>query len=303
MANILLLDTNYLCHRAFHAVGAMSHNDIATGTIYGVLRDIVSLQESFKTAHCVFAFDSDGRGLRQDLLPGYKEGRRERYTNETDEEREARAAFRAQVRRLRDEYLPQAGFNNVFHAPGYEADDVIARVAQTADTMDGDIIMVASDQDLWQCLRPNVWLWNPHKKRGYSMEAFVAEWGLQPTQWARVKALAGCKSDDVPGVPGCGERTVAKWLRGELGANTKAYKALRAARGLYRANKIIVKLPFPGTPNFTIRPDSVTAESWYALAKSLGMKSLMETPPYGVTINKKGRRRGITEEGLGIAGP
>lgn len=299
MVPILLIDTNYLCHRAFHAIGDLTHGEVGTGAIFGVLRDIVGLQDIFKTHRCAFAFDTKARGHRMDLLPTYKSGRRKRYAEETEDQQEARADFHRQIVRLRRDYLPSAGFNNVFHAPGYEADDIIAQIAMDLPD-DDEAVIIASDQDLWQCLRRNVWFWNPNKKQGYSADAFRQEWGLEPRRWADVKALAGCKSDDIPGVPGAGEATVAKWLRRELGAHTKAAKALAKSRKLYNSNIKLVRLPFPGTPSFEIVPDTVTEEKWQALADRLGMHSIRDTMPGGVATTNKGRKRGTKQEGFGL---
>lgn len=298
---ILLMDSNYLCHRAYHAMGDLSYGARGTGAVFGFLRDIVTLQDELKSTRCVFAFDPGAPGLRHAQLPTYKSTRRDRHRDETDEEKEGRADFHRQIEKLRQEYLPAAGFNNVFMAPGYEADDIIATVAAGMPDSQ-EVIIVGSDHDLWQCLRPNVWNWNPHTRKGYDAGAFRKQWGLPPKKWADVKALAGCKSDDVTGVPGVGEATAAKWIRGDLGPHTKAAKALGASRGLYNANIGIVRLPFPGCPEFSIRPDTVTEDKWVDLVDSLGMDSLKRTPPRAANA-KKGRSRGTKNQGFGLTGP
>lgn len=299
MEPLLLIDTNYMCHRAWHAVGSLAHGDMGTGAVYGVLREIVSLQAFFRTSRCAFAFDPRGPGKRLKLHPGYKGSRRAKYAEETDAEKEARADFHHQIQCLREDYLTAAGFSNVFMADGYEADDIIARIAADLPE-DDEAIIVGSDQDLWQCLRPNVWCWNPHKKRAYTLKCFRRQWGLHPRRWPDVKALAGCKSDDIPGVPGVGEATAVKFLRRTLGPHTKAAAALRASRDVYEANIKLVRLPFPGTPEFILRPDTITEEKWQALADRLGMRSLRDNMPRGVETKLKGRRRGNNQEGFGI---
>lgn len=296
----LLIDANYLCHRAFHALGELAYDGAGTGTIFGVLRDIIQLQDTFSTSKCVFAFDSKGPGLRHKILPTYKSSRRERYQEESDEERAARNDFHEQIGLLRSRYLPSAGFRNVFSADGFEADDIIASLAARAPAQE-EMVIISSDQDLWQCLRPNVWCWNPHKKKGYDMHAFVKEWRLEPKQWRDVKAYAGCSTDDVPGVPGVGEATAAKWLRGELNDTTKTAQKLDAAGELYLRNIQVVRLPFPGTPLFNIEPDEVTEASWRSLADHLGMKSLRNTAPRMATHETRGRKRD-RQEGFGLDG-
>jgi len=287
---ILLIDTNYLCHRAFHTTGDMAYEDIGTGAIFGVLRDIVTLQENFKTRRCVFAFDL-GRSHRHKLLPTYKNSRRIRHAEESGEEQEARRDFNGQVKKLRRQYLPAAGFRNVFSAFGYEGDDIIAALAAALPN-EQEAIIIASDKDLWQCLRPNVWCWNPITQQAYTLESFRAMWGLEPHQWADVKAYAGCRTDDVPGINGVGDVTAAKWLRGDLKEHTKAFGLLSTGAGVHKANLPLVRLPFPGVPEFEIKIDEVTEDKWQALADSLGMQSIRSEAPRVAPRKSKGRKRG-----------
>lgn len=289
---VLLIDGNYMCHRAWHAIGALGYGEQGTGAIFGVLRDITILQDEFRTTRTVFAFDGPA-GRRYKLLDSYKSGRRKRHEEETEEEKAARADFRVQIARLCDTHLPAAGFRNVWTAPGFEADDIIAAKALSAPLRQ-EVVIIGSDQDLWQCLRPNVWQYNPNTKKGYTYDAFVAEWGLQPHQWAQVKALAGCKSDDIPGVPGVGEKTAAKYLRGELGAHTKAHAKIEdfPVQDLDR-NLKLTTLPFPGTPCPKLQKDEVTPEKWGAMTDGLGMDSLKNQAPRVAGSQKKGRKRGF----------
>ena len=288
MQPILLLDTNYLCHRAFHAMQGMSYGDAGTAVLYGVFRDIVAFQDTFATSRCAFAFDA-GCGRRHGILPTYKSSRLAAREKESPEEVEARKSFREQVHLLQVRYLPAIGFRNVYHAPGLEADDVIASIAK--NTVDDEVVIVGSDHDLWQCIRENVWCWNPNTKQPYTQEMFRAEWGLEPRRWATVKALAGCGTDDVPGVHGIGEKTAAKWLRGELKPESVAYKKLLGSAELRRRNLQLVRLPFPGTPVFELVPDEVTEDKWNSVMEGLGMRSLMGCPLRGVATKSKGRKR------------
>lgn len=297
---ILLIDTNYLCYRAWHSLGELTYAGAGTGAVFGVLRDIVSLQDSFTTGRCVFAFDHGDPTHRQNLLPTYKTSRRARHAAESDEDKEARKDFQRQVRYLRTRYLPDVGFRNVFAAEGFEADDVIASVCASVP-QDEEIVIIGTDHDLWQCLRENIWCWNPHKKLGYDINAFRKEWGLEPERWPDVKALAGCNVDDVPGVRGVGELTAARWLRGDLGSHTAAGRKLAAATAIYNRNIRLVKLPFPGTPVFEIRPDDVTEEKWQVLANELGMRSIRSTVPRAAARKSKGRRRDKRQTGFGLS--
>lgn len=293
---LLLIDTNYMCHRAYHVMKDLSHGDRGTGAIYGVLRDIVILQDSFKTRRCVFAFDL-GRSKRLGLMAGYKSSRRARRDEAPEEEQIARAGFNRQVEELRRWHLPAAGFKNVFAVKGFEADDIIARIAKDLPD-DDEAVIVSSDHDLWQCLRPNVWMWNPQTQKPYTDEMFRKEWGLEPDMWSRVKAYAGCPTDDVPGVPGVGEVTAAKFIRGELGGHTKAFNEIMHATYPLTVNIKVVKLPIHGTPTFKIQPDAVTEEKWQNLAESLRMATLRTAVPRVATRKSKGRKHG--KKGFGL---
>ena len=305
----LLLDVSYLAHRAFHTMGDLAYGSEGTGAIFGIFKDIQVLQQRFGTGRLVFAFDHPAPKHREHHCPGYKSTRRQRYAEESEDEQRARRDFRGQLRKLYRQYLPAAGFANVFAAAGFEADDIIARVARNIPAGE-EAIIVSSDEDLWQCLsrmgtpdergmfkRPQISCWNPQKAKLYTATGFEEQWGFPPALWARVKAIAGCKTDDVPGVPGVGEVTAAKYVRGELGTHTKAYAKIQAFD--WRANKRIVKLPYEGTPNFDLRDDEVTEEKWQAVADALGMASLRGHVPT-TTGKTRGRKPNERQKAKGF---
>lgn len=295
---ILLIDTNYLAYRAWHAMKELSYGAEGTGAVFGVLRDIVQLQDEFQTTRCAFAFDT-GRPRRTRHLPTYKGSRRAHHDEDSEEEKMARQNLLQQIQNLRTTYLPAAGFHNIFAARGFEADDIIAALA--AEIPSGqEAVIVSSDHDLWQCLRPNIWCWNMHTRRAYTDELFRKKWGMKPSMWADVKAYAGCSTDDVPGVPGVGEITAARWLRGELGQHTKAAAKIAAAGDLYARNLCVVRLPYPNTPVFDIVPDEVTEERWQALADLLGMRSIRSTIPRAAQKQTKGRKRDDRQKSFGL---
>lgn len=272
----LLIDANNVASQCYYAMGgAMTHNDIATGVVFGFLRDIANLIQRFKTTNIAFCFDH-GKPLRCKLLPTYKANRKP----ETIEEKENRSERNKQINMLRTEYLPAIGFKNVFWQEGYEADDILAEIARPKilktdwmPTQQPDYIIVSSDKDLYQCLAKNVNIWN----RGKLMDVhgFMNEWHIDPRHWKKVKALAGCSSDNIPGIPGVGEKTAIKFLKGELKSTTKAYQAIQAQPGLRMKNNQLVTLPFTGCKTPELVKDEVTRETWNAFAKKFGMESLL----------------------------
>ena len=104
-------------------------------------------------------------------------------------------------------------------------------------------VIVSTDQDLWQLLSGDrVTVWNPRTKKMLTEQAFRERWGIGPSQWADVKAIAGCPGDGVPGVPGVGEKTAAKFMAGRLKDTTKAYNRVVEANDLWERNLRLVRL-------------------------------------------------------------
>jgi DNA polymerase-1 len=271
MKTWLVLDCHYLCWRAFYTTGGLSFGGHQTGTVYGFLRDVRGLQELHDTQNVVFAFDG-GSGRRVELFPDYKASRYAKAVGMLPEERESHEAFLTQIRKLRKLYLPTIGFRNILWQEGYEADDVIASVCRGLGRAE-DAVVVTADSDLFQLLAPNVVLYNPQKKKAITEKSFKDEWGIPPTLWADVKAIAGCSTDDVPGIRGVGEKTAAKFISGFLTAG-RGYNSIVAGNGIWRRNLELTRLPFPGTRRFELQDDEVTPEKWDYVTGRLGMKSL-----------------------------
>lgn len=269
----LVIDVNYLAHRAHHTTGRLSHNGRPTGVLFGVLRDLRVLQRDFDTMNVCFCFDH-GDSLRCGLSPTYKKSRKDRVY--TSEEEQAYQAMRDQVTDLRTSLLYELGYMNVCYARGYEADDVIASVCTTLSKQH-DVVIVSADKDLYQLLGPRVSLWKPQAKKLYTQEHLAREFfGLTANQWFAVKAIAGCPGDGVVGVTGVGEITAAKYLRGLLKATTKAYKTIEDQQSVWTKNELLVKLPYPECPEFEMVEDDLSSERWAGVLKLLGMLSLIE---------------------------
>ena len=268
----LLLDVSNLAYRSFYTVGDLSYEDTPTGVLFGVSRDILYLTDRFGTYRFVFCFDGDSSHRRK-IYPHYKSGRSRKLAEMCDDEWEARYHLHKQIKRLRDEVLPAAGFNNVFECSGYEADDVIAMICKTYP--DENKIIVSSDQDLFQLLDANTVIYNPMSKLVINEASFIQKYKIHPSKWARVKALAGCSSDDIPGVIGVGEITAIKFLNKELAKDTKAYRAINEFTGMVEIFYKLTKLPLKGCKKFELSDDCLTQEKWDKVAEGLGMNSLI----------------------------
>jgi len=273
----LIVDVSNLAYRNFHAIGRLSYGGQATEVIYGVLRDVVGLCDLHQTNRVVFCFDG-GYDKRTDIYYGYKANRRQAVSERSDEDKAARREMRRQVYLLRARYLPQIGFGNVLFQEGYEADDLIASVC--LHSLDGDsAIIVSSDSDLYQLLSPGVFIWNPSSRKAINKEWFTETYRVAPVQWADVKALAGCRSDNIPGIWGVGDITAARYLAGNLKTAHKAHRDIAENNDLWERNLRLTRLPFPGTDRFDLVVDEIKTHSWDGFVNSLGMRSLIGSCP------------------------
>jgi len=294
----IVLDCNYLCHRAFHATGDLSYHGAATGTLFGFFQALQTLQHAWGAAHPVFCWDKGQQVKRHQLLSTYKSSRIKRHAKETDEEREARDGMITQMHRLRDHYLRELGYHNNFCQYGYEADDVIAMVLKAVHP-DDEVFIISADQDLWQLLGPNRFCYNPHTSVLMTDATFRAKHGIPPQQWANVKALAGCTSDDVIGVRGVGEVYAAKWFAGTLNPNSKAYQLISNNLTIHNENLKLTRLPYPDCQPVRLKADKLVPDGWRKLLSSLGMGSLIAHPPKGVR-NGKHKGKETSKPGFGL---
>lgn len=268
----LLIDVSNLCHRAFHTTGGLSFNGDATGVLFGLFRDVAEYRELFDASRVAFCFDG-GCDHRKKLYQRYKADRDDRKQQMDEDELEARRELRRQIYRLRTSLLNQAGFRNVFWQEGYEADDIIAWIAENHWN---DFVIISTDQDLYQCLAEGrVTLWNPITKKPTTERSFTEKYGITPTMWANVKAIAGCSGDNVPGIKGVGEKTAAKFISGTLKPTSVQYRDIVANVDRIERNFGLVRLPFPGCGPFELNDDDVTEKAWDSVMELLGMKSLL----------------------------
>jgi 5'-3' exonuclease len=245
----------------------------------------MALQELFHTKRIVFCWDSKF-SKRTELFPDYKKKRIEKYKDWTEKELRREDAFRIQMKKLRRVYLRQIGYRNVFCQKGYEADDLMASVAFNLPKGD-EAIIITSDQDLLQCIRYNISCYDPRKNKVMTLQKFKKEYGIIPEQWVTVKCLAGCSTDEVPGIYRIGETTALKYLHGELKKESKAYQKIRKdSCAVHKQNYPLVCLPFKGAKVFKLKKDKLSQEGWQEVIEKLGMKSFRKEIPMMI----KGRR-------------
>lgn len=274
----LLVDLNNEIHRCWHTTGYLSHNGEATGIAYGVLRDLAIWSNKLSSGDFVFCLDG-GRPKRMDDYPTYKGTRNKRRAS--PEEMAIYKSLNEQANELAFKILPDLGYHkSIFLHQGYEADDLIASVINNNSGPDVSFTIISSDKDLYQLLAEDVCIFKPMTKEIYTQLDFFQEWGIKPSRWAKVKAIAGCETDDIVGVSGVGEKTAAKYLRGELPVHHKTHAAIsEQSQEQFQQNLILTRLPYPGTPNCIIRPHKANKDKWRRTTEALGMESLKNSPP------------------------
>lgn len=268
----LILDCNYLCHRAKYVFGDLSDKNSATGVIYGFLKDLLHLRERFDSNRFIFCWDY-GESLREKMLSGYKGNRQKKEL--TEDELKFEKEFQRQVAKLRDKHLHSIGFRNVIYQDGYEADDIIAMACQHMVPPTEEGIIVTADKDLYQCISTNIHWYSPLRRELITYGTFKRTFGIKPRQWAKVLAIAGCSTDNVKGIFRVGPKTAISFLRGECSPDSKAYENIKQGwKDTVLSNRKLVSLPLKGTKLVDYKIDHVSQEGWNKVTKELGMKSI-----------------------------
>jgi DNA polymerase-1 len=197
---VYLIDAHALIYQSFHAVGQMNAPDgRPTNAVFGFLRDVLYLQAECRPTHLLCVFDVAEQTFRNEIYPQYKAQRPappDDLVTQIPLITQALTALR----------VPVVGL------AGYEADDVIATLAVQAAQRDSDVFICTTDKDCRQLLSERIRLLNLRKRQVLDVAWLKAEWGITPEQVVDFQALVGDSVDNVPGVPGVGEKTAAKLL-------------------------------------------------------------------------------------------
>jgi len=203
---LVLVDGHGLAYRAYHALPptlATSSGE-PTHVVFGFTTMLLEVLNDFEPDYIIVCFDS-GKSFRQELFSAYKAHR-----PETPDD------LRHQLERIR-QILAAFGIPIVTHE-GYEADDLIGTLAQQAVEQGLDVIIVTGDTDLLQLVDEHVRVILPGRQRFgdyrvYDRQAVIERYGFPPERLAEYKALVGDPSDNIPGVPGIGEKTATRLLQ------------------------------------------------------------------------------------------
>jgi DNA polymerase-1 len=202
---LLIIDSHSLMYRAFFALPPLTNSEgLHTNAIYGFTTMLLKMREELKPDYIVAAFDRKAPTFRHEEYKDYKAGRK----------------------KMPDELIEQFPIVkemlnlmaiDIFEVDGFEADDLIGTLSVFAENKGIEVYIVTGDRDALQLATDNVKVVINKKgmseKEVYDHDRMVEEYGVTPTEFIDVKGLMGDTSDNIPGVPGIGEKTAYKLIR------------------------------------------------------------------------------------------
>ena len=280
---IVLIDGNSIVNRAFYGLPDLTTTDGRhTNGILGFFNILLKLLEEEKPQYLAVAFDVKHPTFRHEMYTEYK-GTRKGMPEE----------LREQIPVLK-ELLDACGILRLEH-PGYEADDILGTLAKRSEADGLEVSLVSGDRDLLQIADDVIKVRIPKTKRtgteieDYHTQDVIEKYGLKPLQIIDLKGLMGDASDNIPGVPGIGEKTAVKLLtQFETVENTiahldevmpnKARESLREHTQLAILSKQLATIKTDCELEFTYEAakfDNIFTKEAYQILKQLEIKSLL----------------------------
>ncbi|MDF4560293.1 DNA polymerase I [Vibrio parahaemolyticus] len=226
---LILIDGSSYLYRAFHAYpGTMSNGEIPTNAVYGVVNMLRSMMRQFASERIAVVFDAKGKTFRDEMYSEYKANRPPMPDD-----------LRCQIEPLHD--VIRAMGLPLICVPGVEADDVIGTLAYQASQQGMPVLISTGDKDMAQLVDDNITLINTMTNVVMDREGVVEKFGIPPELIIDYLALMGDKVDNIPGVPGVGDKTATALLQG-IGGLTKLYENLDDIAALgFRGSKTMAK--------------------------------------------------------------
>lgn len=198
---IYLVDGSSYIYRAYHAIRGLSNSQgLPTNAIFGFTRMLIKLIEDRKPEYLIILFDAKGPKFRHKIYEEYKANR-----PPMPEDLCIQIPYIKEVTQ---------GFNlPSLELEGYEADDLIGTLAVKAGEAGFSVVMVTGDKDFMQLVTENIQIWDPMKDKTITIETIRNSFGLEPAQIIDVMGLSGDTSDNIPGVPGIGQKTAVSLIK------------------------------------------------------------------------------------------
>lgn len=204
---LVLIDGHSILNRAFYGVPDLTNSEgLHTNAVYGFLNIMFKILEEEKADYLTVAFDVKAPTFRHEMFSEYK-GTRKGMPEE----------LREQVPLMKE--VLQAMNIKIMERPGYEADDILGTLAKRGEAEGFDVSLVSGDRDLLQIATDKIKIRIPKTKKGgteienYNTQDVIEKYGVTPLQIIDLKGLMGDASDNIPGVPGIGEKTATKILQ------------------------------------------------------------------------------------------
>ena len=200
MSKVCLIDGSGYIFRAFYALPNMtSPNQIPVNAVYGFVTMFMRLLKTIPCDYCLVLLDAHRQNFRNEIYKEYKTNRSEPPELLIPQF----ALIRQAIRVMGLPYIEQEG---------YEADDLIATYTKQALDKGHEVVIVSADKDLMQLIRAGVTFYDGMKEKFFTNEDVVEKFGVLPNKVVDVQALAGDKTDNIPGVPGIGLKTAAELI-------------------------------------------------------------------------------------------
>jgi DNA polymerase-1 len=198
---IYLIDGTAYIHRAYHAIrGLTNSKGLPTNAIFGFTRMLIKLMDDRNPEYVGMFFDARGPTFRHDMYPDYKANR-----PPMPEDMAVQIPYIKKV---------TAAFNlPIIEMQGYEADDLIGTLAHLAEKKGFRVIMITGDKDFMQLVTEKSTIWDPMKESATDLQTIKEKFGIEPRQMIDVQGLAGDTADNVPGVPGIGQKTALALIK------------------------------------------------------------------------------------------
>ena len=216
---LILVDGSSYLYRAYHAFPPLTNSaGQPTGAMYGVLNMLRSLIMQYEPSHVAVVFDAKGKTFRDELFEAYKSHRPPMPDD-----------LREQIAPLHDMVVAMG--MPLLSVSGVEADDVIGTLAKQAAAEGRAVLISTGDKDMAQLVTPDITLINTMNNTILGPEEVETKYGVPPSLIIDYLALMGDSSDNIPGVPGVGEKTAQALLQG-LGSLDDIYADLDKIAGL-----------------------------------------------------------------------
>lgn len=256
MSNILILDMHNICYRAQYGLPPLFKEPF--GNITAIFGGLLTLKKIAKNVNLnwdyVFACFDSAYSYRRQVYPKYKSNRHEVPINaNVDEKQLEKQLFNKQMEYFY-KILDSLGFT-CLKENGFEADDLIAKIV--LQNKEDYKLIVSNDEDLYQLLNHNVVLYKNSKSIyiRYSRDHFIKDYEIDPQEWRLVKAIAGCTSDTIKGVPSIGEKRALAYIK-KMGSE-KHCKLIKEYEDVVNRNYELVQIPYNGTELKTKIPNNL----------------------------------------------